>query len=33
MIAEAIGLATRDELMPLAMKLDKLVAYLGKLAR
>ncbi len=33
MIAEAVGLATRDELMPLAKKLDKLVAYLGKLAR
>ncbi len=33
MVAEAIGLATRDELTPLAKKLDKLVAYLGKLAR
>ena len=33
MIAEAVGLATRDELMPIAQKLDRLVAYLGKLAR
>lgn len=33
MVAEAVGLATRDELLPLAIKLDKLVAYLVKLAR
>ena len=33
MVAEAVGLATRDELMPIAQKLDRLVAYLGKLAR
>ena len=33
MVAEAMGLATREELLPLAKKLDKLVAYLGKLAR